>query len=94
MSLHWYNMCRRYHGQVVQIDDHHGNRHVGRIVHLTPNKVYLQPAGPPSRGFGYGPRGGFGYGLYRPFGGFFPGLAVGIGLGAITGIALASLFFW
>ena len=47
-----------------------------------------------SGGYGYGGSGGGGYGYggygYRPF---RPGLGIGIAVGLIAGVALASLFF-
>lgn len=87
MPQNYYNLCCQYHGKVVRINDRFGNVHVGKIMRVTPNKVYIQSNQRPPRGFGYGfygyPYGyGYGYGVY------------GIGLGFITGLALGSLFFW
>lgn len=76
-----YNQCCQYYGQRVRITCRDGRVHVGEITRVSRNTVWIRPDG----GFG-------GYGL-----GFFgPAFATGFGisLGAITGIALASLFFW
>lgn len=76
-----YNQCCRYHGQRVRITCRDGRVHTGEITRVNRNTVWIRP----DAEFG-------GYGL-----GFFGegfGTGFGIALGAITGIALASLFFW
>lgn len=78
----YYHICCRHHGRNVRINDRYGRTHVGRITRVTQSHVYIQPMRR---------RGGLGYGFYG-YGGFGTGIA--IALGAITGIALASLFFW
>lgn len=78
-----YDLCCQYQGKRVRITDTDGRVHVGRITNVDRKMVWLEP----DRGFGgyrlgywgWGPRPGFGY---------------GIAIGAIAGIALASLFFW
>ncbi|PGT74842.1 MULTISPECIES: hypothetical protein [Bacillaceae] len=85
MSQHYYNLCCRYTGKVVRINDRNGRVHVGRIHRVTPNRVFIQP-------MVRGGRGGFGYGYYG--GGWGWGPAYGIGIGFITGIALAGLLWW
>jgi hypothetical protein len=82
MSQHYYDLCCRYNGKVVRINDRSGRVHVGKICRVTRNKVFIEPM---MR------RGGYGYGYY---GGYGYGYPYGIGLGLITGIALAGLFFW
>ncbi|MGG3891636.1 hypothetical protein [Metabacillus fastidiosus] len=85
MSQNYYNICCQYQGKMVRINDRAGNVHVGRIMRVSSNRVFIQSNQRPPRGFGLGYYGaGYGYG-----GGFY-----GIGLGFITGIALAGLFFW
>ena len=76
-----YNDCCRFHGQRVRITCRDGRVHVGRITRVNRDMVWIQP----DNNFG-----GFGLGF---FGGGF-GIGFGIALGAITGIALASAFFW
>lgn len=76
-----YNQCCSYHGQRVRITCRDGRVHVGEITRVSRNTVWIRP----DDEFG-------GYGL-----GFFGegfGFGFGIALGAITGIALASAFFW
>ncbi|KKI88666.1 hypothetical protein WQ54_29550 [Bacillus sp. SA1-12] len=85
MSQHYYGLCCRYNGKVVRIHERNGRVHVGRICRVTPNKVFIEPMRQRS-GYGLGFYGGYGYGGY--------GYPYGIGLGFITGIALAGLFFW
>lgn len=78
----FYDLCCRYHGQKVRITCRDGRVHVGEITRVNRDMVWIRPAD----GLG-------GYGL--GFWGFgFGGYGVGIALGAITGIALASAFFW
>ncbi|KAB2494423.1 hypothetical protein [Priestia endophytica] len=81
--MQYYNLCCRYKGRMVRINDRHGRTHVGRIMNVTQRQVFIQPM-QGGRGFGY--FGGYGYG-------YGYGAAYGVALGAITGIALASLFF-
>lgn len=84
----YYELCCRHHGRVVRINDRHGNTHTGRITRVTRSKVYIDPVGQRRN------LGGFGYGFYGygPYG--YGGYGYGIALGAITGLALAGLFFW
>lgn len=79
-----YSLACKYHGRHVCITDNQGNQHRGRITKVDNHKVWIMP----SNNFG-----GFGIGFW-PFGGFGAGLGYGIALGAITGIALSSLFFF
>lgn len=82
----YYRICNQNVGKVARITDRRGRVHVGRIVRVTPQKVFISPMirrGAP--GYGYGWWGGWGWGW---------GAAYGIGLGLITGIALGGLFFW
>lgn len=73
-----YNLCCQYHGKRVRITDNTGRVHRGEITRVTNRMVYIQPDGVGGYGLGFVGL-GFGY---------------GIALGAITGIALASPFFW
>lgn len=81
MSQNYYDLCCRYQGKVVRINDTRGRMHVGRINRVTRNKVYIEPMTQ---------RGGYSFGYY----GYGYGYPYGIGLGFIAGIALAGLFFW
>jgi hypothetical protein len=81
----WYNQCCRYHGRKVRITCRDGRVHVGEITRVNREMVWIRPA---SGLGGYG----YGFGGFGRFGGFR--LGFGIALGAITGIALASAFFW
>ncbi|MFN2745718.1 MULTISPECIES: hypothetical protein [Bacillus] len=81
----YYRFCNQNIGRVARITDRNGRVHVGKIVRVSPNRVFIAPA--IRRG---GP--GFGYGFYGGWWGWGP--AYGIGLGLIAGIALAGLFFW
>jgi hypothetical protein len=82
MSQRWYDVCCRYHGQMVRIHDKFGNVHVGRITRVTPNRVYITPAGRRNLG-------GFGFGYF----GWGWGGGFGIALAAIIGITLIGLFW-
>ncbi|MGR5985316.1 hypothetical protein ACUC2M_12740 [Bacillus cytotoxicus] len=102
-----YNICQRYFGKVVRIEDRDGYIHLGRIVDVTQDSVWIDPIHRPSfdTGFGYYnayPYGGrdFCGGLskcnYCGFG--YGGWGYGYGgyelaFGFIFGIALATLFF-
>ena len=80
----YYRICNQNVGKVARITDRRGRVHVGRIVRVTPQKVFISPMirrGAP--GYGYGWWGGWGWGA-----------AYGIGLGLIAGMALGGLFFW
>ena len=84
LSQHYYQLCCRYNGKVVRINDRHGRVHVGRICRVTQSKVFIEPViQRGGYGFGFGYRYGFGFGA--PY---------GLGLGLITGIALGGLLFW
>ena len=76
-----YNLCCQYQGKRVRITDNQGNCHVGQITKVDNRKVWIMPDN-----YGYG-LGFWGFGAGAGFG-------YGIALGAITGIALASAFFW
>ena len=83
-QTNFYDLCCRYHGKEVRITCRDGRVHRGEITRVTRDMVWIRPAG----GLG-------GYGLGFDgwgFGGF--GIGFGIALGTITGIALASAFFW
>ncbi|MTH52009.1 hypothetical protein GKZ89_01215 [Bacillus mangrovi] len=87
MSQNYYNMCCRYRGQNVRINDKFGNVHSGKIVNVTRSRVFIQPNGPR-------PAGSFGMGFYRGYGPYSYYPAYGIGLGFITGLAIGGLLFW
>ncbi len=80
-NMGYYDLCCRYQGRVVRISDNRGRTHIGKINRVTRNHVHISPIG--NRGFGYG---GFGWG-------YGWGAGYGIALGAITGVALAALFW-
>ncbi|WLR43334.1 hypothetical protein LC087_03875 [Bacillus carboniphilus] len=88
----YYDLCCQYRGKQVRIRDRQGNIHTGRINRVTRDQVFLQPSGPPPRGFGFG----YYRRPYPPYGPrpypFFP--AYGIALGFILGVALVGAFFW
>ncbi|MGP4074951.1 hypothetical protein [Halobacillus sp. K22] len=75
-----YGLCCRYHGRDVRLTGGDGRVHYGRITRVTRNHVWLRPF-PGPRGYGFFFYGGYGFGI--PF-----------AIGAITGVALASAFFW
>lgn len=79
-----YNLCRRYQGRNVRIKCKDGTVHVGEITRLSPNMVWIRP---------HNRMGGYGLGFWG-FNRFRPGFGIGIALGAIIGIGLASAFFW
>ncbi|WP_017728627.1 hypothetical protein [Halalkalibacterium ligniniphilum] len=81
----YYKMCCQYKGELVTIVEKSGRRHVGRIMNVDHQYVYLDPVHP---GRGYG---GFsyGYGFYPYYRPFFP-----IALAAIGGFALGASLFW
>lgn len=83
-----YDLCCRYHGQRVRITCQDGSQHVGKITRVDRDIVWMQPD-EDLGGYGLGFFGGFGDGRFRTrrFG-------IGFALGAITGIVLASAFFW
>lgn len=75
-----YELCCKYQGKRVRITDNQGNIHRGHITKVDNRMVWLMPE---TAGYGLG------------FWGFrAPGFGYGIALGAITGIALASIFLW
>ena len=76
-----YDLCCKYHGKRVRITDNCGKHHVGTITKVDNRNVWIMPDN--------------NFGGYRiGFWGFGPGFGYGIALGAITGIALTSVFFW
>jgi hypothetical protein len=78
-----YNICCRYHGRNVRITCRDGSVHVGEITRVGRDMVWIRPNGN-TGGYGLGFFGGFGR---ERFG-------IGFAFGAITGVALASAFFW
>jgi hypothetical protein len=85
---HYYELCCKHRGQVVTIFEKCGKRHVGRIVEVDHQFVYIEPVSGGVAGYswgypgwGWGPRWGF-----RPF---FP-----VALAAIGGFALGASLFW
>nr|WP_154495358.1 MULTISPECIES: hypothetical protein [Bacillus] len=81
----YYRFCHQNIGRVARITDKGGRVHVGRIVRVSPSKVYIAPM------IRRGGR-GFAYGYYGGWWGWGP--VYGLGLGLIAGVALAGLFFW
>ncbi|QUW23551.1 hypothetical protein JSQ81_08635 [Sporosarcina sp. Marseille-Q4063] len=83
-QTNFYDLCCRYHGRNVRITCRDGRVHRGEITRVTRDMVWIRPTeGLGGYGLGFG---GFGFGGFR--------FGFGIALGAITGIALASAFFW
>lgn len=80
-----YNQCCRFHGQRVRVTCNDGRVHVGEITRVSRNMVWIRPE-ENLGGYGLGFFGGYGESGFR--------FGFGIALGAITGIALASAFFW
>lgn len=78
-----YDLCCKYHGRVVRVTDRTGRVHVGEITRVNRSMVWIRPTSN---------IGGYGYGFYGGYG--YRGFGVGIALGAITGIVLASAFLW
>lgn len=76
-----YDLCCKHYGKRVRINDNQGNVHVGRITKVDNRMVWIMPD---NHGYGIG---------FWGFGGAGAGFGYGIALGAITGIALAGLFF-
>ena len=90
MSREVYDLCCKYQGKRVRITDNQNNVHMGRITKVDNRMVWLLPDNFDGHGLGF-----WGYGGYGGFGGYGgSGFGYGIAIGAITGIALASLFFW
>lgn len=81
-----YEMCCKYQGKRVRITDKRNNVHVGRITKVDNRMVWLLPDNFDGHGLGWGYGYGYGYGG--------SGFGIGIAIGAIAGIALASLFLW
>ena len=75
-----YNLRCQYQGRRVRITDKQGNTHVGRITKVDNRRVWIMPDG------NYG---GYGIGFWGFGGG---GFGIGLLLGGIAGIALATLF--
>lgn len=51
-----YDTCRRYFGRVVRIEDIDGHIHLGKIIDVTKNSVWIEPVRQRSSfdtGFGY-----------------------------------------
>ena len=63
--MNYYDLCCQHRGEVVQITEKCGNLHVGKIVQVDPNYVWLERTSP-DQGFGYGygydGQGQYGYG--------------------------------
>ncbi len=94
-----YSLCCQYHGKVVRVHDINGQVHLGRIIDVTDESVWLQPVD--SRAFDLG----FGYNGYDDFGRDYgydyeydsyygAGAVIEFAFGFIIGIALAALFFF
>ncbi|HDX9579983.1 TPA: hypothetical protein ROX88_003597 [Bacillus pseudomycoides] len=49
-----YHTCRRYHGRVVRIEDYNGKTHIGRIVDITNNSVWIEPVHEQRFDYGFG----------------------------------------
>ncbi len=80
-----YNLCCKYQGKHVRITDNKGNVHCGVITKVDNRQVWIMPDNN---------SGGYGIGFWGFGAGAGVGFGYGIALGAITGIALTSLFFF
>lgn len=78
-----YDICCRYHGKNVRITCRDGSVHHGEITRVSRDMVWIRPIGN---------AGGYGLGFYGGYG--RERFGIGFAFGAITGIALASAFFW
>lgn len=76
-----YHTCCRHMGKKVCITEKNGHRHVGTITRVERDMVWIMPEGS-SRGYGIGY---WGFGRSR--------FGIGIAIGAIAGIVLASAFY-
>lgn len=88
MSCSHYDLCCRYQGQVVQIREQSGREHLGRITRVTNDRVWIDP------NYDYFPVNDYhfrniGYSNYYRNNFGYP-----IAIGFISGIILASLFFF
>lgn len=79
-----YNLCCSYQGKRVRIVDNQGRVHLGEVTRVNRNMVWIRPDEN---------LGGYGLGFFG-FGGYGSDFGYGIALGAITGIVLATAFFW
>lgn len=80
--MSYYELCSRHQGKVVTISEKCGRVHVGKIVSVDHQNVYIEPI---TRGVSSFNWGFWGFGA--PF--FFP-----VALAAIGGFALGAAFFW
>lgn len=89
MSCSPYDLCCRYQGQVVQIREQSGREHVGRITRVSDDRVWIDPHfnNNPRFNNNYNDRYHSNFHSYHGFG--YP-----IAIGFISGIILASLFFF
>jgi hypothetical protein len=88
-----YNLCCRYHGRKVRVTCRDGSVHVGEITRIDRDKVWIRPNGN-TGGYGLGFSEGFGRERFRRERFGRERFGIGFAFGAITGIALASAFFW
>ena len=79
MSVKTYDLCCKYIGRKVRIDDCYGNVHYGRIMRVDRKQVYIRPS-----------RNIFSLGI--GFWGVGFGFGYGIALGTVLGVALVSAF--
>lgn len=89
---HYYHVCCEHRGKVVTIYERTGKRHVGRIVEVDKQFVYLEPTSAGVTGYSWGYP-GYGWG-YRPYGYGYRPYWVPVALAAIGGFALGAAFFW
>ena len=94
-----YSLCCQYHGKVVRVHDINGQVHLGRIIDVTDESVWLQPVDSRALdlGFGYNGYDDFGrdYGYDYEYDSYYgAGAVIEFAFGFIIGIALAALFFF
>ncbi|OIJ18652.1 hypothetical protein BKP45_16100 [Anaerobacillus alkalidiazotrophicus] len=86
----YYDLCCQHKGKVVTIYERTGKVHVGKIVDVDQQYVYIQPETRGVRGFGYGY---YGYPGYYPYP--YPYYPVWpVALAAIGGFVLGAALFW
>lgn len=70
--MNYYDVCNQHKGKIVQITEKCGKIHVGKIIQVDPDYVWLERTNS-FQGFGYGYSGhgqyGYGYGQYN-YGGY------------------------
>ena len=91
---YYYRLCCEHKGKVVRVYETSGREHVGKIMRVDEQYVWLERVGPGVSGYGYG------YYGYDPYAGYGAGYGAGggfwfpVALAALGGFALGAAFFW